>query len=78
MNSIDRYDSTTGMFTVPPGGDGFYYFSVFFFVQNGEEGYFDIQINEEVLCTAQTDQTDTPNNEGQAVCSAATYATEGW
>ena len=24
-----RYDSTTGTFTVPPGGDGFYYFYVY-------------------------------------------------
>ena len=35
MNSITslyivyRYDNTTGSFTVPPGGDGFYYFSVY-------------------------------------------------
>ena len=26
---VYRYDSTTGTFTVPPGGDGFYYFSVY-------------------------------------------------
>ena len=63
---------------MPPGGDGFYYFSVCLLVQPDEWGHFDIQINGEVLCVAQTDQTDTPNNEGQAVCSAATYATEGW
>ena len=63
---------------MPPGGDGFYYFSVFFFVQDGEWAHFDIQINGAVICTAQTEQTDTPGNDGQAVCSAAIYATEGW
>ena len=26
---ISRYDSTTGVFTVPPGGDGVYYFSTY-------------------------------------------------
>ena len=26
---VYRYDSTTGTFTVPSGGDGFYYFSVY-------------------------------------------------
>ena len=26
---VYRYNSTTGTFTVPPGGDGFYYFSVY-------------------------------------------------
>ena len=26
---VNRYDSTNGTFTVPPGGDGFYNFSVY-------------------------------------------------
>ena len=26
---VYRYDSTIGSFTVPPGGDAFYYFSVY-------------------------------------------------
>ena len=63
---------------MPPGGDGFYYFSAYFLVWFDEWGRFSIEINGDVLCTAQTDQTDTPNNAGQAACSAASYATEGW
>ena len=27
---VYRYDGTIGTFTVPPGGDGFYYFSVYY------------------------------------------------
>ena len=27
---VYRYDSSTGMFVVPSGGDGFYYFSAYF------------------------------------------------
>ena len=70
-----RYDSTTGTFTVPSGGDGYYYFSTFLLVYSDEYAYFDIQINGEVLCTAVTDETDTGG--GQSACGAAAYATEG-
>ena len=51
MQSIHRYDSTTGTFTVPPGGDGFYYFSTYLLVVGGEWGDFEIQINGEMLCS---------------------------
>ena len=74
---IDRYNSTTGTFTVPPGGDGHYYFSAYFLVSNTEFALFDIQINAEVLCTARGDERDATNEAAQAACSAATYATEG-
>ena len=74
---IDRYDSTTGTFTVPPGGDGYYYFSAYFLVSTAEFALFDIQINGQVLCTARGDDTDSTNDEAQAACSAATYATAG-
>ena len=42
---IYRYDNTTGIFTVPPGGDGFYYFSVYLLVIPDEIGEFDIHFN---------------------------------
>ena len=61
---------------MPSGGDGFYYFSAYFAVSYNEYARFDIQINGAVICTAYTDQQD-PNDDGQAACSAATYATEG-
>ena len=63
---------------MPPGGDGFYYFSVFFLVDYDKYAQFDIQINGELLCTADKDQTETPTDRGQAMCNAATYASEGW
>ena len=72
-----RYDSTTGIFTVPPGGDGFYYFATYLLVQADEWARFEIRINGEVLCTADTSQYDTPSDAGQAACSGAIYATEG-
>ena len=61
---------------MPPGGDGFYYFSAYFLVNYYEFAGLDIQINGETVCTAFTDQQD-PVDNGQAACSAATYASEG-
>ena len=63
---------------MPPGGDGFYYFSVFLVVDSGEQAYFDIQTNGEVLCSTLTDKQETAGDEGNAACSAAFYAIEGW
>ena len=65
------------MFTVPSGGDGFYYFSVFLVVINGEYGRFDIQINGETFCSPYTDQQGSPGDPGQAACGATTYASAG-
>ena len=73
----DRSDSSTGTFTVPAGGDGFYYFSMYFYVVPDEFGRFEIQLNGEVLCTAEADRQDTPSDGGQAACSAASQAMEG-
>ena len=75
---IDRYSSTTGTFTVPSGGDGYYYFSVYFLVSTAEFAHFKIQINGQVLCTARGDEAEAITEKAQAACSAATYATEGW
>ena len=75
---INRYDSTTGTFTVPSGGDGYYYFSAYFLVFTAEFALFDIQINGQVLCTARGDETQATIEEAQAGCSATTYATEGF
>ena len=72
---IFRYDSTTGTFTVPPGGDGYYYFSTYLYVVQGESGSFDIIINGEILCTAETYHSE--YNDGPAVCGGAIYMTEG-
>ena len=75
---VYRYDRTTGTFTVPSGGDGFYYFSVYFVVIFFKSAAFDIQINGEVLCTAFTEEHQQAQPDyGQAACSAASSVTEG-
>ena len=62
---------------MPPGGEGFYYFSVYLVVVNPEFGYFDLQINGETFCTSFAEQTDTPNNDGPTSCTAVSYAEPG-
>ena len=75
---IDRYDSTTGTFTVPPGGDGFYYFSLYLFVNGDESAYFDVEINGEQLCEAASDLTESPaSDEAITSCSGVAYAVQG-
>ena len=73
---VYRYDNTTGTFTVPPGGDGFYYFSAFLDGNTGEDGIFDLEINGEQLCSIELDQQGS-GDQGQSSCSAAIYAVEG-
>ena len=50
-----RYNSTTGMFTVPPGGDGMYFFYIFMTVDPGEYALFEIRINNVRMCSAHGD-----------------------
>ena len=54
---IPRYDSNTGVFTVPHGGDGVYYFSVYVLVEDGEGGIFDMRLNDDVICTTFPDHS---------------------
>ena len=70
---VCRYNNTTGTFTVPPGGDGFYLFSVYLWVRNDKNAAFDIRINGELLCTAIAEASEYQ----MASCIAATYAVEG-
>ena len=63
---------------MPPGGDGFYYFSIYLLAEIGKRARFEIRINEIGLCIAFLEQEDSPNDEGQAACSVAYYASAGW
>ena len=76
MYSTDRYDSTTGTFTVSPGGDGFYYFSVYLLVLQSHVTVFDIEINGQIICTAYAEQLSSSDDENTS-CTAVSYAAEG-
>ena len=54
---ISSYDSTTGVFTVPPGGDGMYYFSIYVLVETGEWGHFDMMLNDDVISSTYPDHS---------------------
>ena len=43
------------MFTVPPGGDGLYYFSLFLYVDIDEVAFFHMRLNDDVICAARPD-----------------------
>ena len=47
-----RYSNETGVFTVPSGGDGLYYFSIYLAVESDEHGRFQMMLNSELLCSA--------------------------
>ena len=64
------------MFTVPPGGDGLYYFSTYLLINPSEVGSFEIVVNDVVFCTNWGDGID-GSEEPQATCSAVVDATEG-
>ena len=61
---------------MPPCGDGFYYFSTYLVVEDGEFGRFDIQFNGESVCSAQATQTGTTTDEITTSCSAIVDAME--
>ena len=63
---------------MPSGGDGFYYFSVYLMVPGGEDGIFNLELNEEeLLCTVGIDKQDTTGDESQASCSVVTFLSAG-
>ena len=73
-----RYDSSTGTFTVPSGGDGFYYFSACMRVYGAEMAEFFLEINGELICTVSAELRESSSTDREITsCSGATYATEG-
>ena len=75
---ICRYNSTTGMFTVPSGGDGYYYFSLNLRVKSGIGSDFDIRIGNDVLCSTFTDLSDSTDADSvMASCSGTASVSAG-
>ena len=63
---------------MPPGGDGYYYFFVNFRVGGGTTCGFDIEINEEVLCTALSGLSASTTSDSEAAsCSGVIGVIEG-
>ncbi len=70
-----RFDISAGIFSVPLGEAGFYYFSIFFLVPVGETAEFVIRAADISLCIAVG--AGAGIYEGQAACSALTWLDEG-
>ena len=63
---------------MPPGGDGYYYFSVYFHAPGNEYIYLNVEINGVLLCSANSDLTESTSTDYETTsCSAVTYAVEG-
>ena len=67
---ISSYNSTTGVFTVPPGGDGVNYFSTYLYVSDGEYGRFNMMLNDDTVCSLYPDHFDSGDDSVPGTCSA--------
>lgn len=73
-----RYDPSTGVLTVPPGGDGLYYFSTYVLVDYGEAAAFNIRVNGANLCTAYGDNDNNgASDHPQGACGGLAQLIEG-
>ena len=74
------YNAATGVFTVPSGGDGWYYISIYMRIGGGEHALFEIEVNSDKVCSAIGEMNDilggTPDTQ-QATCSAMANIAEG-
>ncbi len=77
LHSFSRYSPSTGIFTVPSGGAGTYYFSTYLLVQEDEYAYFNIVVNGIILCTAWGENDYNDNDRPQAACSGLVQLNEG-
>ena len=73
---ICSYDDTTGVFTVPEGADGLYFFSTYLLAPSTERSVFDITLNGVDLCAAYADD-DVFGVYPQGTCTAIVWVTEG-
>ena len=75
---VFRYNSETGVFTVGSGAAGTYNFSTYLSVFYDEYGVFEIEVNNEAVCTSFGDQDSNKGNDvAQATCSAVVNVNEG-
>ena len=64
---------------MPPGGDGYYYFSTYLLGDDAEYAYFNLEVNGNFLCTICVDNSDqgAVGDFPQSACSTAIYTAEG-
>ena len=63
---------------MPPGGDGYYYFSAYMRTVRDEISDFNVEINGDVICTVSSALGDVFASEREITsCSGVAYAVEG-
>ena len=78
FNICSRYDSSTGQFTVPPGGAGLYFLYVNFFTAPLQDVDFGIRVNGQLLCSAHSYMDSANGNDrGTPSCGAVAALTDG-
>ena len=60
---------------MPPGGDGIYYFSAYFLVDQGEYARLDMRFNDVIICSTYPDHSDGDYPSGS--CSAVVDVVAG-
>ncbi len=75
--SICRYNTLTGIFTVPTGGAGLYYFSSYFLVDVGEYATFSMFNGNQELCRAHENKKNSGADYAQAGCSGMAELPDG-
>ena len=65
------------MFTVPPGGDGMYYFSTFNVVDAEEHAVLNLEVNGATLCQTQHDSNHSPEDRGTGACAVTQNLNQG-
>ena len=55
---------------MPPGGDGVYFVSTFALVGLGEQGRFDMRLNDDVICSIWPDHFNSGDDAVGGSCSA--------
>ncbi len=63
VSFIFSYSPTTGLFTVPPGSAGLYYFSVFVQIDYDTKAVFKLRLNHATHCRARGDTDDGDHND---------------
>ena len=75
--SGNRYDNTTGQFTVPAGGAGLYFLYTNLYSDDENLADFVIRVNGAAVCEGSSDMNQSPGDNGTPSCGAVAVLTEG-
>ena len=75
--STCRYNPTTGVFTVPPGSGGLYFFSTHLVIDDKKWARLGMKKNNEFLCGFYEDNQSSANEDGTGSCSATVKLNAG-